>query len=106
MHLRAIDNYMREVIHKKVLGLGNEKAIRSPHDCRRTYASLEYLNGTDILTLKEQLGHKNTSQTWDYIKDVVEPEERKEKIKGMGLLIEVPQEETEEENPESLEKRA
>ena len=51
MHLRAIDYCLREEIHKKVLGLDLKRDCRSAHDCRRTYASLEYLNGTDIYTL-------------------------------------------------------
>ena len=87
MHLRAIDNYMRTVLHTKVLGYGNEKAVRSPHDCRRTYASLEFLSGTDILTLKEQLGHSDTTQTWDYIKNIVEASERRNRLKGMNILV-------------------
>lgn len=72
---------MFQVIHREP---------RSPHDCRHTYASLEYLNGTDVYVLKRQLGHANVSQTWDYIKDVAEASERRSKLKGAGLLYELP----------------
>lgn len=89
MHLRAIDNYLREYIHKIVLGYDNRKEARSPHDCRRTYASLEYLNGTRVDVLMAQLGHANVSQTWDYIKNVVEASERRSQLKGSGLLFEI-----------------
>ena len=88
MHLRAIDDYMREVIHKDVLGYGDEREARSAHDCRRTYASLEYLNGTDLNVIKEQLGHSSVGQTWDYIKNVVEPSKRRQQLKGGNLLVE------------------
>lgn len=90
MHLRAIDDYLREYIHKKILGYNGEREARSPHDCRRTYASLEYLNGTDVFILMRQLGHANVSQTWDYIKDVAEASERRSQLKGAGLLHELP----------------
>lgn len=90
MHLRAIDDYLREYIHKKILGYNGEREARSPHDCRRTYASLEYLNGTDVFVLMRQLGHANVSQTWDYIKDVAEASERRSQLKGAGLLHELP----------------
>ena len=88
MHLRAIDDYMREVIHTEVLGYGDEREARSPHDCRRTYASLEYLSGTPINVIKEQMGHSNVGQTWDYIKNVVEASERRNQLKGARLLFE------------------
>ena len=87
MHLRAIDDYMREIIHKEVLGYGAEREARSPHDCRRTYASLEYLNRTDLYVIMEQLGHSSVGQTWDYIKNVVEASERRKQLKGGNLLL-------------------
>ncbi len=90
LHLGSVDQYMRKVIHKEVLGYGEEREPRSPHDCRRTYASLEYLNGTDIYTLSRQMGHSKITQTEDYIKDVVDAAERRSKLKGCGLLLEEP----------------
>ena len=90
MHLRAIDDHLREYVHKKILGYNDEREARSPHDCRRTYASLEYLNGTDVFVLMRQLGHANLSQTWDCIKDVAEASEHRSQLKGAGLLHELP----------------
>lgn len=72
-------------VHKKILGLDEKTEARSSHDCRRTYASLEYLNGTDIRTIQKQMGHTSTGQTWDYIKDIVDVD-RATQIKGCGLL--------------------
>lgn len=89
MHLRAIDDCLREEIHKKVLGLDVRRDCRSAHDCRRTYASLEYINGTDIYTLMKQLGHSSIKQTEDYIKDVLDSIERKNRVKGCGLLMDI-----------------
>lgn len=87
MHLRAIDDYMRKVIHKDVLGYGKEREARSAHDCRRTYASLEHLSGTPINVIMDQLGHSNVGQTWDYIKNVVEASERRRQLKGGRLIF-------------------
>ena len=46
----------KDFIHPNVLDLpiDEEHPARSAHDCRRTYASLEYLNGTDIFTLSKK----------------------------------------------------
>ncbi|MCF0127429.1 MAG: site-specific integrase [Pseudobutyrivibrio sp.] len=90
MHLRAIDDYLRETVHYDILDLGSDREARSAHDCRRTYASLEYLNGTDIYTLKNQLGHSSIIQTEDYIKDIIDSSERPKRLKGCGLLTEKP----------------
>lgn len=89
MHLRAIDNHLRTHIHHDVLGYGEEREARSSHDCRRTYASLEYLNGTDIYTIKNQLGHSKITQTEEYIKDIIEASERRNRLKGMGILYDI-----------------
>ena len=78
---------MRKTIHKEVLGYGDEREARSPQDCRRTYASLEYLSGTDIYTLRNQLGHSTIAQTEEYIKDIVDASERQGRLKGCGLLL-------------------
>ena len=89
LHLRAIDAYLRDFIHPNVLDLpiNEEHPARSAHDCRRTYASLEYLNGTDIFTLSKQMGHSCAEQTWDYIRDIVEASEKRERLKGCGLSL-------------------
>ena len=86
MHLRAIDAYLRGYVHEKILGYGPETEARSPHDCRRTYASLEYISGTDVYVIKEQLGHSSVKQTEAYVQDVAEAFERRGKLRGCGLL--------------------
>lgn len=74
LHLRALDNRIRKI--QDVLKMSKDHEIRSCHDCRRTYASIQYLHGVDIKTIQAQLGHSNPQQTWDYIKDVVDTETR------------------------------
>ncbi len=86
LHLRAIDHYLRKYVHYEILGLSHDRNARSCHDCRRTYASLEYLSGTDIRTIKQQMGHHTEQQTWDYIHEVIDAEERKNRLKGGNLL--------------------
>lgn len=87
MHIRAIDDYMREYVHKKVLGLGDEREARSPHDCRRTYATLEFLSGTPIGDIAAQLGHSTISQTERYIVEIVDANNRKSRLRGGGLVL-------------------
>ena len=59
---------------------------RSLHDCRRTYASIQYLHGVDVKTLQAQLGHSSAAQTWDYIKDIVDNSTRLSKIEKGCIL--------------------
>lgn len=78
MHLDTIAFRLAR-IQTRDLAFANP-AVRSPHDCRRTYASIQYMHGVDIMTIQAQLGHRNVQQTWDYIKDIVEAENRLQKI--------------------------
>jgi integrase len=39
----------------------------NPHDLRRTYAKQQYLNGMDIVAIKDNLGHASIETTLDYI---------------------------------------
>lgn len=43
-------------------------------------------SGTDIRTIKQQMGHNTEQQTWDYIHEVIDAEERKNRLKGGNLL--------------------
>ena len=51
---------------------------------------IEYLNGTPINAIREQLGHENVAQAWDYINNVVESSERRSQLKGGGLFLKDP----------------
>ena len=84
LHLRALDNRLRK--NQRILGFTSISKERSPHDCRRTYASIQYLHGVDIKTIQAQLGHSRTEQTWDYIKDIVDAETRAEKLQKGCIL--------------------
>ena len=58
----------------------------SMHDCRRTYASIAYLYGhIDLKRLQRQLGHKTPTQTWDYIKDIVDTADDAEAFNGYHI---------------------
>jgi integrase len=39
----------------------------NPHDLRRTYAKQQYLNGMDIVAIKDNLGHASIETTLSYI---------------------------------------
>lgn len=90
MHLRALDDYLRTFIHQSLLGYDDTREARSVHDLRRTYATLEYINGTDIYSIKSQLGHSSISQTEAYIKDLIEATVRQKKPRTLldsGFLM-------------------
>ena len=61
MHLGPLDKRIRRL--QPLLGFAPENGIRSCHDCRRTYASIQYLHGVDIKTIQAQLGHSTPQQT-------------------------------------------
>ncbi len=84
MHLRALDNRLRKLQGQLELFAG--KPVRSAHDCRRTYASIQYLHGNDIKTIQSQLGHAKATQTWEYIKNVIDNETRSEKL-AKGCIL-------------------
>ena len=84
MHLRALDNRIRML--QKTLKMSEEREIRSCHDCRRTYASIQYIHGVDIKTIQAQLGHATPQQTWEYIKDVIDAETRLQTL-SKGCII-------------------
>ena len=83
LHLRAVDNRLRQL--QEITGL-DKTAIRSPHDCRRTYASIQYLHGIDIKTIQAQLGHSKPTQTWEYIKDIIDLKTRQNKLSEGCIL--------------------
>ena len=83
LHLRAIDNRLRQL--QDITGI-NKVAIRSPHDCRRTYASIQYLHGIDIKTIQAQLGHSKPTQTWEYIKDIIDLKTRQNRLSEGCIL--------------------
>lgn len=84
LHLRALDNRLRKIQH--TLSFTTYASERSPHDCRRTYASIQYLHDVDIKTIQKQLGHSKVEMTWEYIKDIVDSNTRAEKIEKGCIL--------------------
>ena len=72
----AIQKYIKK-LQERILKLDN-KNIRSAHDCRRTYASVQYLKlgARGLSFIQSQLGHSTPLQTWDYIKDIVEMKDK------------------------------
>ena len=84
LHLRALDNRLRKIQH--TLGMTDRVNERSPHDCRRTYASIQYLHKVDIKTIQAQLGHSNPKQTWDYIRDIVDTNTRANMLENGCIL--------------------
>ena len=84
MHLGPLDKRIRRL--QSMLGFAPENGIRSCHDCRRTYASIQYLHGVDIEEIRKQLGHKTQQQTWEYIKDIADTETRLNKL-SKGCIL-------------------
>lgn len=84
LHLRAIDNRLRKLQNE--LGFTKYNVVRSAHDCRRTYASIQYIHNVDIKTIQSQLGHSSPLMTWDYIKNVVDINTRERRLE-MGCFL-------------------
>lgn len=84
VHISSFDKYLRAL--QVELGFDETKEIRSPHDCRRTYASIQYLKGVDITIIQKQLGHTTAAQTWEYIKDIIDMNTRMASLNKGTLL--------------------
>ena len=59
---------------------------RSPHNCKRTYACIQYLHGVDVKTIQAQLGHSSAQQTWDHIRDIVDSNTRAQRLEQGCIL--------------------
>lgn len=67
-------------ITKMLVKRGKQAAIASftPHDLRRTSATLLYKAGVDILTIQSYLGHKSVETTVRYIRAAIGEQEKRE----------------------------
>lgn len=58
---------IRKIINRAALGVGIQWKV-SPHSLRHAYATHHIENGTDLVTLQQQLGHTNIKTTIKYVK--------------------------------------
>lgn len=63
IHVRAINQILDRY---KIVIDGKETKV-DPHDLRRTYALRMYLDGMDILAIRDNLGHEDVKTTQGYI---------------------------------------
>lgn len=86
LHLRAADDWIRDI--QLILGFDSTKEVRSLHDGRRTYASIQYLHGISIDVIRRQLGHKTISQTEAYIKEIIDQKAKADELEKGCLTLE------------------
>lgn len=86
LHLRAADDWIRDI--QPLLGFDRTKEIRSLHDGRRTYASIQYLHGVSIDVIRRQLGHRTISQTEEYIKEIIDQSSKANELEKGCLTLE------------------
>ena len=55
----------------------------SAHRLRDSFATIQYINGSDIKSIQETLGHETIQMTLHYVQKV--DERRKEQIIGSGV---------------------
>lgn len=85
LHISAADNYVRALQPR--LKFDVTKEIRSLHDGRRTYATLQYLAGVNLKSIQRQLGHSTIKQTEEYIFDVIDVKHRANDLEKGNLDI-------------------
>lgn len=86
LHLRAADDWIRDI--QPILGFDRTKEVRSLHDGRRTYASIQYLHGVSIDVIRRQLGHRTISQTEEYIKEIIDQKAKSDELEKGCLTLE------------------
>lgn len=86
LHLRAADDWIRDI--QLILGFDSTKEVRSLHDGRRTYASIQYLHGVSIDVIRRQLGHRTISQTEEYIKEIIDQTSKANELEKGCLTLE------------------
>ncbi|MBR3605964.1 MAG: site-specific integrase [Lachnospiraceae bacterium] len=85
LHIGAEDGFVRNI--QKILNFDCSKELRSLHDGRRTYATLQYLSGVNLKSIQRQLGHSSVRQTEEYIFDTVDLKYRGNDLEKGNLEI-------------------
>jgi len=85
LHIGAEDGFVRSLQPK--LNFDSTKELRSIHDGRRTYATLQYLSGVNLKSIQRQLGHSTMQQTEKYIFDVIDVKHRANDLEKGNLDI-------------------
>lgn len=85
LHIGAEDGFVRNI--QKTLNFDSTKELRSLHDGRRTYATLQYLAGVNLKSIQRQLGHSSVRQTEEYIFDVIDVKHRANDLEKGTLEI-------------------
>lgn len=85
LHIGAEDGFVRSLQPK--LKFDSTKELRSIHDGRRTYATLQYLSGVNLKSIQRQLGHSTMQQTEKYIFDVIDVKHRANDLEKGNLDI-------------------
>lgn len=62
---RLTSQAIYHILYERQIEAGIRKC--APHDLRRTYATMLYQNGEDMLTIKESLGHTSIGTTERYV---------------------------------------
>lgn len=85
LHIGVADNFLRDL--QKKLNFDPTKEVRSLHDGRRTYATIQYLSGVNLKSIQRQLGHSSIKQTEEYIYDVIDMKHRGMDLEKGNLAI-------------------
>ncbi|MCI0350733.1 MAG: tyrosine-type recombinase/integrase [Acidobacteriales bacterium] len=61
---------VQDILAKYPISIAGVMRTVKPHDCRRTYARLQYEAGADLVAIQQNLGHTNVKTTLGYIGDL------------------------------------
>jgi len=58
---------IEKILAQYRIPVNGEMVTITPHDLRRTYAKLSYINGVDMISIQQNLGHADSQTTQGYI---------------------------------------
>jgi site-specific recombinase XerD len=58
---------IEKILESYQVPINGQLVTLSPHDLRRTYARLLYINGVDLISIQQNLGHADSKTTLGYI---------------------------------------
>jgi site-specific recombinase XerD len=76
---------VQRILARYPILVDGQRRTVTPHDCRRTYAKLQYDNGMEQVAIQQNLGHADIRTTLSYIGELDADKRRARRVIGFDL---------------------